>query len=79
MTVLAVVAVVVIVIGSAGFTLAVNGLASWIFVIAAVAAVVTGWSEGRHIAAVKREISTLSLLPRPRRAADDNPQFFSQQ
>lgn len=67
----------IMIIGGAGFALAVNDLARWLVVVAAAAAIVTAWTEGRHVAATKKQVAALGVAPRPRRAADDNPQFFA--
>ena len=64
-------------VGGSGFALAVNDLAGWVVMIAAVAAIVTGWTESRHLAETKRQVMALGMAPRPRTPADDNPQFLS--
>lgn len=64
-------------IGGAGFALAVNDLARWLVVVAAATAIVTAWTEARHVADTRRQVTALGTAPRPRRAADDNPQFFA--
>lgn len=69
----------IVVIGGAGFALAVNDLARWLVVVAAAAAVITAWTESRHVTATKRQVAALGVAPRPRTPADDNPQFFAGQ
>lgn len=79
MTVALTLAAAITVIGGAGFALAVNDLARWVVVMAAAAAIVTAWTEGRHVAATKKQVAALGVAPRPRTPADDNPQFFTGQ
>lgn len=69
----------IVVVGGAGFALAVNDLARWVVVVAAAGAILTAWTEGRHVAATKKQIASLGIAPRPRTPADDNPQFFAGQ
>jgi hypothetical protein len=64
-------------VGGAGYTLATYHMAGWVVVIAAAAVIATGWSEGRHIAAAKRDITGLGMVPGPRRPDDDNPQYLT--
>lgn len=79
MTVALTLAAGIMIIGGAGFALAVNDLARWVVVMAAAAAIVTAWTEGRHVAATKKQVATLGVAPRQRGPAEDNPQFFAGQ
>ncbi|MGH8877158.1 MAG: hypothetical protein ACRD0P_07455 [Stackebrandtia sp.] len=76
-TITATIGVGIGVIGGSGFALALNDLARWVVLIAAAAAIITGWTEGRHIAATKRQVMALGMVPRPRTPAEDNPQFYA--